>query len=193
MTNLTGDDVKEQRFSSSEEEAKEAISEKSGEDGSEYESEEDAADGSDEGDRGSEEHKAGNLEDLDSSGLKVPAPGKDPFGLEPYDPKQAKREKKLQAKEEDMVEDLELEEKRLKKVQQKAVSNKKLRRCQCFQTSVRVLGAFIMVVDICCKYQYYENVRFVNKHLKETYRAFLFVRPLAITCILFYNFVIGLI
>jgi hypothetical protein len=50
-----------------------------------------------------------------------------------------------------MAEDLELEEKRLKKVQAKEVSSRKLKRCQHFQTVVRVSGALIMVIDVCCK------------------------------------------
>ena len=66
-----------------------------------------------------------------------------------------------------------------------------MKRCETVQSFVRFLGCFIFIIDICCKIQYYLTVRFVSLQLKQVYKTFLFVRPIAILCILFYNFVIG--
>ena len=74
-----------------------AISEKSGEDGSEYGSE-------------SASKEEGSLEH-ESSGIKANPMAKDPFSLEPVDPKLLKKEKKLNQKEEDLEEDLQKREK----------------------------------------------------------------------------------
>ena len=143
------------------------ISEKSHEDGSDY---------------GSEEDKAG---------IKANPQSKDPFSLEPVDPKLAKKEKKLKAKEEDIEEELKDKEKQLKKKEVKVLDDKKMKRIESLQTVVRFMGCFIFVIDICCKIQYYLTVRFVSLQLKQVYKSFLFVRPIAILCIILYNFIIG--
>ena len=39
----------------------------------------------------------------------------------------------------------------MKKLQAKEISSKKLKRYQYFQTFIRILGALIVVIDVCCK------------------------------------------
>lgn len=81
-------DKSEQPGSKEDPNSKEAISEKSGEDGSEYDEEEgeDSQDEKVSKKSGLSVLKEESVED-EGRGIKVPAPGKDPFGLEEFNPK----------------------------------------------------------------------------------------------------------
>lgn len=102
-----------------------------------------------------------------------------------------KKEKKIKEKEEDMLDEIRNEAKKLEKIQKKIESENRMKKFETLQAVVRFLGCFIFIIDICCKIQYYLTVRFVSLQLKQVYKTFLFVRPIAILCILLYNFVIG--
>ena len=128
---------------------------------------------------------------MDIAGIKANPKSKDPFSLEPVDSKMIKKEKKIKEKEEDMLDEIRNEAKKLEKIQKKIESENRMKKFETLQAVVRFLGCFIFIIDICCKIQYYLTVRFVSLQLKQVYKTFLFVRPMAILCILLYNFVIG--
>ena len=71
--------------------------------------------------------------------------------------------------------------------------DKRYKRIEYLLNAFRVIGSFVMIIDIVLKIQYYNAVRFVDKPLRSIYLLFLFIRPAANICIVLYNLIIGLV
>mmetsp|Transcript_41490 Transcript_41490/g.63322 ORF Transcript_41490/g.63322 Transcript_41490/m.63322 type:complete len:91 (+) Transcript_41490:1107-1379(+) len=57
---------------------------------------------------------------------------------------------------------------------------------------VRFVGSFIVYFDVFAKFSYFSFSRFSSLFLKEIYWGFLWFRPVILTIIILYNFMIGL-
>ena len=122
--------------------------------------------------------------------LAVGAKDHDPFALEPYDPQKKKIEKKIKSRQQTLEEDLVEHEKMLESHRLKEVKNNRYQRLKQILWLVRAIGCLIVTLDCVLKVQYYATSRFINQQVKDVYKAFLFLRPAAIFCIVLFNFFI---
>lgn len=109
------------------------------------------------GEEGEEESSENNFEEElpAEKRMKISAPFKDPFGLEDFDPNLAKKEKKLKEKAIDLNEQIENQEKMLKKQRDQDKQKARLERWLSVYAGVRFLGCLILIADCSCKVQYY--------------------------------------
>ena len=56
---------------------------------------------------------------------------------------------------------------------------------------MRVFGSLVALIDIFAKIAYYDYSVFASTHIKQIYLSFLFLRPIMISVIILYNFLIG--
>ena len=61
---------------------------------------------------------------------------------------------------------MQIDEKALKQVAIDEIRDKKYERIQYLLNALRLIGSFVMVVDIVLKIQYYNAVRFVERPLR---------------------------
>ena len=58
--------------------------------------------------------------------------------------------------------------------------------------STRFIGSFIIYFDVYAKFCYYAYSRFSSFQLKEIYWGFLWLRPVLLSLVIFYNYCIGI-
>lgn len=66
----------------------------------------------------------------------------------------------------------------------------KVEKWKTFTSLVRFFGSVIMTVDIVLKIYYCVRSRFTNHFTRDLYIAFLFLRPVSLILLIFYNFCI---
>ena len=78
----------------------------------------------------------------------------------------------------------------IQRMRRKDMFEAKVEKWKTFTSLVRFFGSMIMTIDICLKIYYCVRSRFTNHYVKDVYIAFLFLRPVGLIILIFYNFCI---